>query len=432
MKVQSRLKELREKFAQAASNDALENLFEAPTRNNLIAVLKASTRPQAHALAHRIEQCRPGRKTRCKLTICPSCGPSQQRKEKLFMWQRLISHNGGEMPSIDDLSYVTVDGFALTSLDSNEIIAARNSFHTSLKNCRANRLPDTAWVGLLDMGLGDQSAIHAHMIVHHPGITRKQLRSELKAVFNGDRAVCVSEWYKNTSKFQKHTKRLVDARIITLDEANLDNVTAYITKLGVKPPKESYEDENGKRQYRVAPTIDQVADRLIKLVAIRGSSFMGARIKLGIKTLKGSYWRGSDGSFLHTKAGVDHWGFEIFNVVNFKILKVMGGMFRKLAKTQERKAKDKEDQEERLNKMFTKLELKRKGMVDSNDCQTDLNGVVVVDSNDIGRDLVSHNHVDVGRNPIPCYGRTVNRTVASGTRGRSAGLAPHPRPLHRE
>ena len=256
--------------------------------------------------------------SRCRLTICPTCGKSQAKAAGLKVIRDIVGHNlaatttvwedfiTGEITAdvridMNAVSFVTVNGPQCDSTDPEVIKARVDSFRKKLSNVRFRHLDDIAASGQFEFSLSETPILHWHGLIFHPGYSKATLANTLRLSFDQPRAVSVSAWWKQERfKNEAIAKRLAEGAVL-LDELNLANTSKYTSKALPDLPHRL-----GKDNQKIANqgTVDLLARWLIQTLILRDKNYQAAllgdkkymsdRFTSGVKKIKGSRWSRSE------------------------------------------------------------------------------------------------------------------------------------------
>lgn len=264
---------------------------EKPSQATLIRLLRADPNQAKPVLeiAAFIAKC--NRWDRCNLSVCRNCGGRMKRAEIKKNLKSLFAAVG-EHPPQDQLVWVTINYEGINPLDEADCQSKAASFRKSLQKAFATQFKGYKAVGHMDVS--DGLILHAHILVWAAQLDRDHLEKALRNIFTGDRAVCLSEWYRLEDHKKRNYERIRNGEI-SLEDCNLTEVVSYSTK--VLPEVEMTPDRrliHGEDISRI------VGMRLLGLLRMRKKKLQGGMIKIGLRKAP---WKFAGDLMVHKETG---------------------------------------------------------------------------------------------------------------------------------
>jgi len=140
------------------------------------------------------------KRLRCGLYGCALCGPRFRRDAKRDMLKRLAARFHG-LPKAQDSTFFSING---PYTDPDEAQAAARNFHRRLSYAHKKLLPDTSWLGMLDIDL--MGKVHFHGLIVHKGHSKAEIVEMLRTWFTDEGQVMASDWLEGNS----HTQNVIN------------------------------------------------------------------------------------------------------------------------------------------------------------------------------------------------------------------------------
>lgn len=325
----------------------------------LAKALRSLDDPKLNDIAEAFQSCTKG--NRCRLTICPACGPGHQKRAGIRILRDILGHIEAEALAIQHedfftgrittnpnravldmnrISFVTINGPVCATTDPAEIASTKSHFKEALRNLRKRKAKSLVWSGQFEISLSERPRIHFHGLFYHPHHTKVELRDLLKESYKEARAVNVSSWNGVDRITAKKALRKIKDKEWKLDHYNLAKAARY----GGKALPDLPHRVDDKKRIGNRRELELLARYLIQTSIIRGDKFKGSRFSSGLKEPKG--WKWTRSFLIQNDGGTDSRHFEVLDIARGSNGK---GMDRKLARELNERKKSKRITNKNMN-----------------------------------------------------------------------------------